>query len=507
MIDIDSIVSIGSSISLADENGTAISSSNPLPVEIPASGALTTKLTDTTGTNVANVDSNSNQVVTVEDSTGTEVDFATQTTLSNVNDKIPTKGTATIANSLPVNVASDQIVNSNIVNSGGTNTANVNSDNQLETLTEVSNDHLTDIIEGKISGHSIMRAMGEREGMGATVAIRSSGEDVWRGNDGTIGGGTFIPLPSVTGEQMEVVSSDPEDMPSGVLTFTGNALNGETVTIGTKTYTFQTTLTNVDGNVLIGATVTDTIYNLTTALYPEPNDGKGTLYAAAMTMQPEDVLCTNVPDQNKVVFSTSTGSLASTETLTNASFTSGTLTAKDGTAVVEIEYLDSDGYEQEEYVILNGTTAVSTTFTDGIFVNDFYARLVSEAGTGEGNITVRKQGGTGADTYNMLGIGQNKSLVPKRMIPKGKTLALRGWDNSEVRGKRNIYRIRCTASHGVRVRHVYHFIDNNYVRSAQSGQLELNEKVPELSIVTVSAWADQDDAMGSCSWWGILTDN
>ncbi len=375
-------------------------------------------------------------------------------------------------------------------------------------MTFISNaEYFTNVALGKYPDRKIWKGMGEREGMGATASIRTNGEDVWRGNDAGVGGGDFIPLPDITGESMEVVSSSDEDMPSGILTFTGNALDSETVTIGTKTYTFQTTLTDVDGNVLIGATTEDTIYNLTTALYPEPNEGKGVLYATSMTMQPEGILCMDVSTQSKIVFTTPTGALTSTETLTNASFGSATFTAKDGTAVVEAENLDNDGSEFEEVIIMNGTTPVVLVAANSIFVNDFYARLVSGGGTGTGNITIRKAGGTGVDTYNMLGIGQNKSLVPKRMIPKGKTLILKGWDDGEVQGKRNIYRIRATCSHGVRVRHVYHFIDNNYIKTGQSPQYVINEKVPELAIVTISAWADSADAEGACSWWGILIDN
>jgi hypothetical protein len=68
---------------------------------------------------------------------------------------------------------------------------------------------------------------------------------------------------------------------TGVLTLTANAANTETVTTGTKTYTFQTVLTNVDGNVLIGATASDSLDNLIAAI--NLGAGSGTLYAAATT--------------------------------------------------------------------------------------------------------------------------------------------------------------------------------------------------------------------------------
>lgn len=68
---------------------------------------------------------------------------------------------------------------------------------------------------------------------------------------------------------------------TGTLTLTGNVSNGDQVTTGTKTYTFQTTLTDVDGNVLIGATASDSIDNLIAAI--TLGAGAGTLYAASTT--------------------------------------------------------------------------------------------------------------------------------------------------------------------------------------------------------------------------------
>jgi len=73
------------------------------------------------------------------------------------------------------------------------------------------------------------------------------------------------------------------------LTVNPNALNGETFTIDDggpdeKTYTLQTVLTNVDGNILIGATREDTHDNILAAL--TLGAGAGSLYAAATTLHP-----------------------------------------------------------------------------------------------------------------------------------------------------------------------------------------------------------------------------
>lgn len=70
------------------------------------------------------------------------------------------------------------------------------------------------------------------------------------------------------------------------LNFTVQPSDGQTVTVGGKTYTFQATLTNVDGNVLIGANLAASIQSLAAAMNlgnGTRGTGSGTLYAAATT--------------------------------------------------------------------------------------------------------------------------------------------------------------------------------------------------------------------------------
>ncbi len=71
---------------------------------------------------------------------------------------------------------------------------------------------------------------------------------------------------------------------TGTLTFTGLAVDTQTVTIDGKVYTFQDTLTNVDGNVKIGASAAACVANLVAAI--NLGAGAGTAYAAAMTLHP-----------------------------------------------------------------------------------------------------------------------------------------------------------------------------------------------------------------------------
>jgi len=113
-----------------------------------------------------------------------------------------------------------------------------------------------------------------------------------------------------------------------VLTSTGVApANGATVTIGRKTYTFQTTLTNVDGNVLIGASAATALDNLKSAI--NRTAGAGTTYAAATTANTEVTATTNTDTQQTVealVGGARANTIPLSETSAVLSWASGTLT-------------------------------------------------------------------------------------------------------------------------------------------------------------------------------------
>lgn len=112
---------------------------------------------------------------------------------------------------------------------------------------------------------------------------------------------------------------------TGVLTSSANYANAETVTIGTKVYTFQSSLTNVDGNVKIGASEAATIANLHHAINASGGT-PGTDYALA-TVANADV--TAVDDGAHVVTVTAkvTGvsTVATTETSATAAWAHPTL--------------------------------------------------------------------------------------------------------------------------------------------------------------------------------------
>jgi hypothetical protein len=113
---------------------------------------------------------------------------------------------------------------------------------------------------------------------------------------------------------------------TGTLTSTANFANGETVTTGTKTYTFQTSLTNVDGNVLIGGSTAASLSNLIAAI--NLGAGSGTVYAAATSANGFVSASTGAGTSMNVtalVAGSAGNTIATTETGANASWGGSTL--------------------------------------------------------------------------------------------------------------------------------------------------------------------------------------
>lgn len=110
-----------------------------------------------------------------------------------------------------------------------------------------------------------------------------------------------------------------------------NVSNGDTVTAGTKVYTFQTVLTNVDGNVKIGASNTASMTNLFHAINASGGT-PGTDYATAMTANTQ-FTATNPTGTTVVVTAIASGlagnAIATTETSSHLSW--GAATATGGT--------------------------------------------------------------------------------------------------------------------------------------------------------------------------------
>jgi len=103
----------------------------------------------------------------------------------------------------------------------------------------------------------------------------------------------------------------------GTLTMDTQPSDGDTYTIGSKTYTFQTTLTDVDGNVNIGGTLAQAKLNLVAAI--DLSGVAGTDYATSMTAHTEVSVAAFSGDDaviTALVAGESGNSIATTETFT-----------------------------------------------------------------------------------------------------------------------------------------------------------------------------------------------
>ena len=97
-------------------------------------------------------------------------------------------------------------------------------------------------------------------------------------------------------------------------TYTGGTIaNAETVTVCGKVYTFQTTLTDVDGNVNLGADDVESVNNLVAAINLS-NEGESAVgpdndYALAMTVNPHCVAVADGETPNVATFTAKVGGL------------------------------------------------------------------------------------------------------------------------------------------------------------------------------------------------------
>jgi hypothetical protein len=157
-------------------------------------------------------------------------------------------------------------------------------------------------------------------------------------------------------------SDDPADRAVAVLTSTGvNPAAAETVTIGSKTYTFRASVATTANEVLIGANAAATLANLKAAVNLET--GAGTLYGSNTTINAEAtasvITATTLRFYAKTA-GTAGNSIASTETSTTLSFTGGTFAG--GAAATGVKSLEVRPTRASKLTITatDGTTTVQT---------------------------------------------------------------------------------------------------------------------------------------------------
>lgn len=225
---------------------------------------------------------------------------------------------------------------------------------------------------------------------------------------------------------------------TGVLTLAGNALNTETVTLDVKVYTFQTVLTDVDGNVKIGADADESIANLVAAITLGP--GAGTKYAASMTLHPEMTAEEGAGDTMDVTaksMGTAPNALATTETLTDGSFGGGTLSGGSQWGETDESYFNarnsdvawSLGLDFGQSDILVGPMSVEDNYTQDLGGSGEPLRLNASKLTWKGSGTAFLVGRLGSpgtavivDTFIgrvVLGFAGDQFYIAPLMIKAG----------------------------------------------------------------------------------------
>ncbi len=181
-----------------------------------------------------------------------------------------------------------------------------------------------------------------------------------------------------------------------------------------------------------------------------------------------------------------------------------------GIQKVEIDYLDAIGNSQYETVNMNGTAWVRTVGINIRFVNAIHATQVGSGTVAQGDISICANG-TLATVYNIINNFGNMSLNSARMIPYGKTFYLQEWTASAASLATNAVvkvRLRATTIHGTRVEGVFLFTDSvSLQNSVYQKVFTVPRKIPQLSVVKVTAGVSSAGPYANASFSGCLEDN
>lgn len=153
---------------------------------------------------------------------------------------------------------------------------------------------------------------------------------------------------------------------AGTLTLSGNAVADETVTIGTRVYTFKASPSAAD-QIKVGSDAADTILNIVAAINGAA--GSGTLYGTG-TLPHATVTAEDGAGDTVVLTAKSTGtagnSIATSETMTNASFGSATLAGG----------VDADAYlPASTDPVMNATANMGNFYKDGATMTERFKSL------------------------------------------------------------------------------------------------------------------------------------
>lgn len=143
---------------------------------------------------------------------------------------------------------------------------------------------------------------------------------------------------------------------AGTLTLGATPGDGKVVVIGGKTYTFQTTLTEADGHVHIGASATTAATNLFNAINKSGGGTAGTDYANATVANP-DFVATNPVATHVVITAKVAGARTDATTTNSVSGSWGAATVQGG--------VDAAGFDTVKSLKLNTADQIVAAQTSG----------------------------------------------------------------------------------------------------------------------------------------------
>lgn len=332
--------------------------------------------------------------------------------------------------------------------------------------------------------------------------------DIWDRADDTPTQSVWL-APTAARNHAIVSSSASDTVGFGTLTLTGLPLDTETTTIGSKVYTWQDELTDVDGNVHIAANASDSIDNLIAAIML--GAGAGTAYAASMTAG-DDVVATVGAGDTMLVYDEQSDALATTETLTNGSWGAAIITAGVGARQIQLFGLvDYDTKEVNEIISMHGDVPVNT-------VNDYviiHRKCVLTHGTTSVNVgTIISTAETDTTITAAILPGNGQTEMAIYGVPSNQSFYLKEW---RCNIDKNIGGI-ASADFVLRVNTSPDILTTGFLRkhdiSLQStgtsmfqSSFSIPLKIPGPAIIKVQAIGSADDIDGESSFDGYLMDN
>jgi hypothetical protein len=177
-----------------------------------------------------------------------------------------------------------------------------------------------------------------------------------------------------------------------VLTAAANFTDGQTVTIGTKVYTFQAALTEADGHVKLGGTLAASLVNLANAINVNGLGIAGTDYALANVANTQVTATSDAThlDITAIVGGTTGNSIATTTT-TAATWGAATMAGGTGRSMLEFGLIpgewvcvgDDGAGLSFASAANNGLKRVKSVTNSSITFDKSTSAMVTDAGTGK----------------------------------------------------------------------------------------------------------------------------